>query len=254
MAKQAVLFLSDKSSQYILDRFSLLAEVDNDKYDVFYLYHNKNNNIPTEIQKVKNFCFTSDILHTLGYTPIRNGLLPGSNHFPLLNFFLEHDEYNYYWLIEDDVVFTGKWNFLFDIFRDCNADFLSSYVYKFIDTPYWCWWYSLKINGKNIVNDIKLRSFNPIYRISDKALYVVHKALQSGWQGHHEVLIPTILNLMDYKIVDFGGNGSFVPTGFEDKFYNEKTLSFIPLVLGNKPNTIYHPIKEKYLGTFSKCP
>lgn len=252
MKKQAVLFLSDKSNQYAMDRFTSLEEVENDKYDVYYLYHNKNNYIPAEIQNIKNFCFESSILHTLGYVPIKKDLLPGSNHFPLFYFFLKHYNYSYYWLIEDDVVFTGKWNLLLDAFQDCNADFISSYVRKFIDNPFWFWWNSLKINGQDVINDKKLSSFNPIYRISNRALYVIDKALKSGWQGHHEVLIPTILHLVDYKIVDFGGNGSFVPTGFEDKFYNEKTLSFIPLVLGNKPNTIYHPIKEKFLSLHTK--
>ena len=87
MKKQAVLFLSDKSNQYAMDRFTSLEEVENDKYDVYYLYHNKNNYIPAEIQNIKNFCFESSILHTLGYVPIKNELLPGSNHFPLLYFF-----------------------------------------------------------------------------------------------------------------------------------------------------------------------
>lgn len=100
-----------------------------------------------------------------------------------------------------------------------------------------------------------IRSFNPIYRISNKALEFLNKLLKGrkNW-GHLEVLIPTALNHWGFSILDFGGTGEFVLTQFEEKFY------FMPTSLANgtmrdKPhisktelsveNRLYHPFKTQ---------
>lgn len=65
-----------------------------------------------------------------------------------------------------------------------------------------------------------IKSFNPIYRISNRALELLDNTLKGreNW-GHHEVFIPVILNYFNMKIIDFGGRGEFVISGNEDKFY-----------------------------------
>ena len=115
-----------------------------------------------------------------------------------------------------------------------------------------------------IPQEQRLRSFNPIYRISRNALELLHKALLSKWCGHHEVLIPTLLYESVLSIHDFGGKGEFVPEGFENRFYmgnspNKKgilsdgTMRWRPVFqeVGELKNKLYHPIKPDH-GTVSK--
>lgn len=110
--KQAVLYLTNKSNEWTLSAFHALEQSLQGVADVYYAYHQQGDVLPVSLQNIENqFVFTSDILSELGYTPIEEGkLVPGSNHFPLLKFFKENQGYDYYWLVEDDVVFlvNGK--------------------------------------------------------------------------------------------------------------------------------------------------
>lgn len=103
--KQAVLYLTTKSNEWILSSFHALEQSLQGKADVYFAYHQQGDVLPVSLQNIENlFVFTSDVLKELGYTPIERGrLMPGSNHFPLLKFYKENQGYDYYWLVEDDV-------------------------------------------------------------------------------------------------------------------------------------------------------
>jgi hypothetical protein len=90
-----------------------------------------------------------------------------------------------------------------------------------------------------------VKSFNPIYRISHSALSFIHKSLLNQWCGHHEVLLPTLLYHNHYSMMDFGGRGQFIPSGFKNKFYTSDTLRWRPVFekAGDKKNKLYHPVK-----------
>lgn len=90
--------------------------------DVFFAYHQHEDRLPNALEELNTFSFTNSILHELGYSPIEERLLPGSNHFPLLKFYREHPDYDYYWMVEDDVRFSGDWN-----------DVISTSMCKFTD-------------------------------------------------------------------------------------------------------------------------
>lgn len=113
--KQAVLYLTNKSNEWTLSAFHALEQSLQGKADVYFAYHQQGDVLPVSLQNIENqFVFTSDILSELGYTPIEEGkLVPGSNHFPLLKFFKENQGYDYYWLVEDDVRFSGEWKEFF---------------------------------------------------------------------------------------------------------------------------------------------
>ncbi len=244
--KQVVLFLTNRSDEWTLSKFRTLELAQNESTDIYILYHQSSEIVPEAIKKTNHYPFTNDILYSLGYQPINSSLLPGSNHFPLLKFYLEHSHYEYYWLVEDDVCFTGKWSDFFSYHSSNPADLLSSIVRRYTEVPYWGWWNSLQIESENIPLENRVRSFNPIYRLSNSALKCIDHALQNGWSGHHEVLIPTLLYNRNYALSDIGGNGTFVPKNNTDRFYKEEsTMSHLPVELGDKPNFLYHPVKEK---------
>lgn len=240
--KQAILFLSDKSSNWIVDHFRKLTEVHCDNTHVYFLYHKRNNHIPNTIQQLNFYTFTDDVLHQMGYAPIENKLIPGSNHFPLLQFYLDYPDYDYYWLIEDDVSFNGSWDYFFNSFREQKSDFISTHVNLYHESPEWYWWNSIVTDYK--LAKEKVKSFNPIYRLSNAALKNIDFALKNGWSGHHEVLIPTLLYEKGFKILDMGLKGTFVEKTTKHCFYTFESMSHLPVDLGNEHNLLYHPVKE----------
>jgi len=81
------------------------------------LYHQKGSEVSDKLLKLNNYIFTDDILYDLNYLPISNSLMPGSNHFPLLKFFTDNPQFDFYWYIESDVVFNGDWEYLIYILK-----------------------------------------------------------------------------------------------------------------------------------------
>ena len=149
--------------------------------------------------------------------------------------------------------FNGNWDSFFDLFNACSFDFISAYLKIYQEEPEWPWWKSLYTGNECLDNNDKVHSFNPIYRLSARALSYIHEALSNGWSGHHEVLIPTLLSLRGCSMADMGGDGYYVIKGLHNKLYDKSTFSHLPLKPQEKrAGMLYHPIKEKYMPTTYK--
>lgn len=245
--KQAVLYLTNKSNEWTLSAFHALEQSLQGMADVYFAYHQQGDVLPVSLQNIENlFVFTSDVLNELGYTPIEKGkLVPGSNHFPLLKFFKENQCYDYYWLVEDDVRFSGDWKDFFDSFASSTSDFLSSVIETKAENPNWYWWTSLKTGNEVIVEEKLLKSFNPIYRLSSQALVCIDAHLRIGWMGHYEVLLPTLLYNKGFLLEDFGGEGTFVRPENNAKFYDDTSMRIAPVLPDDRKNYLFHPVKEE---------
>ena len=255
--KQAVLYLTNKSNEWTLSAFHALEQSLQGKADVYFAYHQQGDVLPVSLQNIENlFVFTSDVLNELGYTPIERGkLVPGSNHFPLLKFFKENQGYDYYWLVEDDVRFSGEWKDFFGRFASCTSDFLSSVIETKAENPNWYWWSCLKTGNEAIAVDRLLRSFNPIYRLSSQALACIDDHLRKDWIGHHEVLLPTLLYNKGFLLEDFGGEGTFVRPENNAKFYDDTSMRIAPVLPDDRKNYLFHPVKEEKVrqdGSYKK--
>ena len=255
--KQAVLYLTNKSNEWTLSAFHALEQSLQGKADVYFAYHQQGDVLPVSLQNIENlFVFTSDVLNELGYTPIERGkLVPGSNHFPLLKFFKENQGYDYYWLVEDDVRFSGEWKDFFGSFASCTSDFLSSVIETKAENPNWYWWTSLKTGNEVIAEEKLLKSFNPIYRLSRQALACIDAYLIIGWMGHHEVLLPTLLYNEGFLLEDFGGEGTFVRPENKAKFYDDTSMRIAPVLPDDRKNYLFHPVKEEKVrqnGSYKK--
>jgi hypothetical protein len=240
---QAFLIITQNPSKHVLKLYYKIKNAVAGNGDVILLYHNNNNRQPSLPEDVKVVTFTDDVLKNLGYKPIRTRLLPGSNHFPVLQFFLTQPQYEYYWCIEDDVAFNGRWEEMFDAVSSLHYDFIASHIRRHCDIPDWFWWDSYRGPGEDFDPDSLLSSFNPIYRISNKALAFIDLHLKKGYRGHHEVLIPTLLSRSGYSIADFSSEANHVTPHLS--FCTLKTMRWIPVVLfvGNSKNKLYHPVK-----------
>lgn len=255
--KQAVLYLTTKSNEWTLSAFHALEQSLQGMADVYFAYHQQGDVLPVSLQNIENlFVFTSDVLNELGYTPIEKGkLVPGSNHFPLLKFFKENQCYDYYWLVEDDVRFSGEWKDFFGSFASCTSDFLSSVIETKAENPTWYWWTSLKTGNEVIAEEKLLKSFNPIYRLSSQALVCIDAHLRIGWMGHYEVLLPTLLYNKGFLLEDFGGEGTFVRPENNAKFYDDTSMRIAPVLPDDRKSYLFHPVKEEKVrqdGSYKK--
>jgi hypothetical protein len=263
--KQAILLLTDKDAPVVEQQYQELRIAASAHSEVLIAYHQKGTTVPLSIEKAKHFIFTDRILISLGYNPLSvslnctRKLLPGSNHFPLLQFYMENPNYEYYWVIEDDVRFNGNWKLLFDTYLSVSGDFITCHICDWAKEPEWPWWLLLHNGHEEISLNQRVRSFNPIYRISNNALKFLDNAMLDGWTGHHEVLMPTLLKRDGFRIIDFGGNGKYVLPGFTNRFYtsanpntkgvlDKGTMRFRPIfnAIQSEPNKLYHPVKDFY--------
>ena len=197
-----------------------------------------------------------DLFRSLPYTHPEGAALYDYVHYPLLHFFLSHPEFEYYWVIEFDVRFTGDWGSFLHTCGTYSHDLVTCHIRGADEEPLWWLWDTLRHPTKTIDRSGCLRSFNVIYRISNRALSLVHAALSDGWQGHPEVLIPTLLKNGGCTLLDFGGDGDYTPAGMKNAWYTSGstrlgalspfcTLRFRPSRgrAGIRRNKIYHPVK-----------
>ncbi len=256
--KVVILFATHYADNLILQQFYKLRDEVSEYADVVFLVHadmlEKDMLIPDDIVQ---YPFTLESLNLLGYESIEDTILPGSNHFAVLQFFKDYPGYDYYWNVEYDVAFSGNWQTFFGAFTSLNTDFISSHIQHYVEFSSWLWWDWFYLVTMSILKMNYIKSFNPIYRISNKGLTLLDRDLTAGNRGHHEVLIPTILSHHLCSIGDMGGRGSFVMPGFRDlfytfskntdKWYDHSTMRYRPIYDDAQemviPDKLYHPIK-----------
>jgi hypothetical protein len=184
-------------------------------------------------------------------------LVPGNCHLAFLDFYRRHPGFQYYWLIEYDVMMTGDWQDFFGAFSDLHADLLASHLRTRDEEPDWYWWNTMAPpKGQAMASEL-IRAFCPIQRMSRRALELLETKAKEGWGGHFECLVPTLLRDNGYSLVDFGGDGRLVPQGFRNRYYTsfswrDGTLEHFgsmrfrpsfpsPFLL--KRQALYHPVK-----------
>ena len=219
--KQAVLLSTHFINGFVLNSYHKLRRSLAADYEVSVLININDRDKLSRLNGVQCYICDLEAVNSLGYNPIRESLLPGSCHFPVLRFYRDYLEYDFYWFIEYDVYFTGSWSALLD---DCSRnlqkyDFLSSQIERFdLNTNgRWPWWYDSNKSGFALADSIK--GFNPICGYSKDALACLDEFLTRGYSAHSEVMITSCLYHAGMKIGDFGGSGIFVPKGYEHKYH-----------------------------------
>lgn len=254
--RQAFLLQSHAITDSLEQHFRLLSHETRGLGPCTLLFHESELESQRRPDPEHSYLVTDRSLKQLGYPMIGETLIPGHPHFCLLLYSQDHPEFDYYWVLEYDVRYSGSWRCFFKHFDGHDADLLTSHIYPYETMPDWPWW-ELSHPHQSIAPVQRIRSFNPVYRISRKALRLVHESHQLGWRGHFEVLFPTLLSRAGLKIEDFGGDGPFVPAIRKNRFYlgsspridgalEEGTFRFRPPFqeIGGEPNKLYHPVKE----------
>jgi Protein of unknown function (DUF3405) len=172
---------------------------------------------------------------------------------PLMWYFHENPQYDYYWVMEYDVRFTGEWPHFFRHFAANRSDLLATTIFDYNFRPGWDNWGTLK-SPRHIPDQERVRALFPLYRLSNGALRALHEAYCEGWSGHYEVTIPTILKTRGFTLEDIGGSGSYVAEGNHNRFYRNSperaglapgtfTVAANQISADHPPNLLWHPIK-----------
>jgi hypothetical protein len=250
---------------------SIVRECSRD-FDAFILCDNTNHIFDRYRADEKYFLFDLNTLMKLGYPgkTAADNLLgslqsdhfhqrfnfnPGNVELPVPRFFKERSHYDYYWIVEYDVRFSGSWNAFFSAFAGNRSDLLGTTLTRYEKLPDWFHWQSLDLANRPVGKDRYLRGFFPIYRLSRRALAQLDSDYCEGVKGHFECLVPTLLDQAGMTIEDIGGDGDFVRPGNRNRFYRNTptchtlmpgTFVFRPTMdrPGDEPNTLWHPVKH----------
>ncbi len=184
----------------------------------------------------------------------RGTFWPRNIDLPLMWYFNQHPGYDYYWLMEYDVRFTGHWMQFFRHYAASESDLLATTVFDYAFRPDWDNWRTLK-SPRRIPESDCVRALLSLCRLSNAALRAIHQAYCEGWSGHYEVAIPTILKTRGLTLEDFGGSGRYVSAGNHNRFYVNTpgvaglapgTFTVAPNAItdqGYPANMLWHPIK-----------
>lgn len=139
-----ILIVTHKIDKAVIDKYRRVKQ-EAVKHDVLLLVNDEDGYLCRQIpEDVVFHAFSVDMLNSLSYEPIAETIVPGSNHFALMWFYLMNPQYRNYWNLEYDVDFTGSWSTLFNAFSDVQAGFVSCHIQRFCDNPYWYWWNTYK--------------------------------------------------------------------------------------------------------------
>lgn len=254
MQKTAYLYLTNYLNKSVISEYNKIRNAVRNIDDVIILY-NYSGKIPEQLHKFNHHAFTFEELIDLNL-PLYNpqSIVPGNTHLPLIHFYKKNPDYQHYWLIENDVRFSGKWKKFFERVNPYKEDYLTTHVRWYHEEPQWPKW-ELRYSQKDINTTQKLRAFNPIYRMSGKALAYLIEEFENGCWGHYEMTFPTLIYHSPFKMLDMGGDSVFTPDALRYKIYtsytkdkknlNYGTFRFRPpyYFYGLKRNHLYHPVK-----------
>jgi hypothetical protein len=206
--------------------------------------------------EIEHHVYGLDAIDTLDY-PLKGAarpfkLIPGNCDLVPLLFRRCQPHYEQYWVVEDDVEYSGDLRPLFAGLADRSGDLLAAHLAR--GHAGWTYASMLHAPGTAIPPASSWLVFLTFFRISAKALDLIDRYYRTGWNGHSENAWATILKHGGMSVVDIGGNGEFVAEEDRGRRYHglandgfEKHGSFgttnIRLRAGRQKDVLWHPIK-----------
>jgi len=135
-----------------------------------------------------------------------------------LHFADAEPRFSRYWFVEYDVAYSGHWSEFFVAFADSDADLLGTTLTPYERLPDWWWWPTFDPEP-DLNRSRWLRGFFPVVGLSPAALEQLEEGYRAGWSGHHEAILPTMLNHAGLRIEDVGGDGPYVAPRNMNRFY-----------------------------------
>lgn len=266
-AHTAVLVLNHFLDEHLVEHYRSIDAGTGPGYDVYLLSDRTQASVSLARlpRGAREFTFATEQLEALPYparcsaisqrTGARNMKL-GCADLPVLLFARDHPQYDYYWLIEYDVRFSGSWRVLFSAFEGNPADLLGTSLTRHRECPEWSHWSGLMVPNPEFDFRCGVRGFFPVYRLSQRAVRCYDDACSRGADGHMETLLPTVVAQSGLIVEDIGGDGAFVAPGNRGRFYRNVrhtnrlspgTFVYRPArdTAGTEPNMLWHPVKPR---------
>jgi hypothetical protein len=204
-------------------------------------------------------CFFSDMndIMLMGYPGISAmERIQTDIHIDMFRVFHALPDYRDYWIIEFDVRYTGDWGALMAELSESPADVLGTVVQRRAEHPDWTHWQSLCSPAAVVAEDLQVKIFTPMTRLSNAGIKAVDAAYRAGWTGHCEVLWPTVAAINGLLVEDIGGTGSFTPpsrygrhytTSAFDPYLAPGSFAYRPAIpetaVPPQPPALWHPVK-----------
>jgi hypothetical protein len=229
LMRSAILFRTHLINGPIMAEYRRLRQSCQPFADVWFLYHEESEKAPA-VDVGNCFIFSSAQVAAAGFV-FRDFWRDG--HYPLLLFARSHPQYDYYWMIEYDVRYSGKWSDFIGRYDNCNHDLLAAYVLPVEQNPTWPFWNDLSIE---CADEFKRRTFFPVVRLSKEGVLALDRSHSAGAVGHCEIITPTIMLLNELKVGDLNDVAPAVYT--EETYTPEYRKSAF---VRTKPDHLYHP-------------
>jgi hypothetical protein len=263
--REAVLYYTHFCSPAVLREVARLRNELDGRYDIFALGYCRSAGALDGLDCVPALEYSADDLLALPY-PGKTGRFDPANFFGNadlvpMKFFLDRPDYDYYWIIEYDVRFSGAWPELFEDLSCSGADLLCTTMQTWAENPKWAHWETLKTGGEDVPLERRVKGFLPFCRLSPALLAACDARYRKGWNGHSEVIWPTVASLECLGLEDIGGDGSFTPAERHGRYYRNTpsewsqfpgTFVFRPSFADRNlfgpechfTGTLWHPVKE----------
>ena len=263
--REAILYLSHYSSPAVLREVSRLRTEMDRRYDIYVVGYCRSRGALAGIDSVPTLEYSAEDLMSLPY-PVKSARFDPGNFFGNadllpMKFFRERPDYDYYWIVEYDVRFSGAWSALFDDLSSSRADLLCTTMQTWAEHPNWAHWDTLVSAGEEVPRERRVKGFLPFCRVSRALLAECDARYREGWGGHHEVAWPTIASLAGLSLEDIGGDSSFTPAERRGRYYHNTASEWsqFPGTFVYRPSfadhnlfgpechftgTLWHPVKE----------
>ena len=270
--KNCILFVTHQINDFIDAQLrKLILDLNNDDTYELWVLFNTNDKIKSNTPYCNVFPFNFKTVQDAGFTLHRyywyNSPLSFYGHnfeYSFMSFYKEHQEFDFYWLIEWDVYCNGNWKDLFTYYDNNHkdVDFYTTHISYGKNGNISDWqkdWTPLVtyhwIKTFSVNNDNVCRCFNPIDRFSNKALKILCDSYENGDYGFYEIAMPTIFINNNLNIKAFGKTTEYIADNrfiddYSDghfEFINDDTDRYTPQFKYKnelEPGKIYHPVKS----------
>jgi hypothetical protein len=257
----AILMLSHVLHDEALGLFREIKAACGDHYKVVFLGDNSHHTFDAFQGDEDFFLFDVDALLSLGYPgrPLAFGadarvkdpehmdfnFEPGSTDMPMQYWWQRNPGYDFCWVVEYDVRYTGSWRQFFAAFEGNDADLIGTWLTRYRDIPDWHHWHSLNLLDDTLRIEDYVRGFFPVYRLSGRAFALLDSEYRRGISGHYEGVVPTLLDRAGLRMEDIGGDGEFVRPENRNRYYRDGSFTYRPIrySTGSEADTLWHPVK-----------
>lgn len=252
--KQAVVFITYKVDYTVEKHFNKLKNdlLNNKDIDIYIAYNCTYSKCSINHDKIFNYnkeIIESDgfSLHYYYWNANDKDFYGHNNDLVMIDFYNHYNDYDRYWFIDYDVLYTGDWNELINYFNDKDYDFLCSNLlmnHK-IDPCF-------KVNPIGVNYDItnQLHGFTSIMMISNIALEYLLEIYKKGAWGFIETFFVNVLYYNTYKNHKFKID-TFNKYGFVDGHSQDdnSTMNCKNWTIEEqklfKKNKLYHAVKNE---------